>query len=86
MCIRDRPREQFAAAHRDELDAYNAAIRYFKVHLKEKKYSIKKLNEMCIRDSFRPSSSHWVPVSASGERSTCWKATATTTQVPSLRA
>ena len=35
----------FAAAHRDELDAYNAAIRYFKVHLKEKKYSIKKLNE-----------------------------------------
>ena len=40
-----KPREQFAAAHRDELDAYNAAIRYFKVHLKEKKYSIKKLNE-----------------------------------------
>ena len=35
-----KPREQFAAAHRDELDAYNAAIRYFKVHLKEKKYSI----------------------------------------------
>ena len=23
-----KPREQFAAAHRDELDAYNAAIRY----------------------------------------------------------
>ena len=40
-----KPKEQFAAAHRDELDAYNAAIRYFKVHLKEKKYSIKKLNE-----------------------------------------
>ena len=40
-----KPREQFAAAHRDELDAYNAAIRYFKVHLKDKKYSIKKLNE-----------------------------------------
>jgi len=38
-------KEKFAAAHRDELDAYNAAIRYFKVHLKEKKYSIKKLNE-----------------------------------------
>ncbi len=30
-----------------------------------------------------PSLSHWVPASASGERSTCWKATATTTPVPS---
>ena len=32
-------------AHRDELDAYNAAVRYFKVHLEGTKYSTKKLNE-----------------------------------------
>ena len=32
MCIRDR-------------DAYNAAVRYFKVHLEGTKYSTKKLNE-----------------------------------------
>jgi len=38
-------REQFAAAHRDELDTYNAAVRYFKVHLEGTKYSTKKLNE-----------------------------------------
>ncbi len=30
------PKEQFAAAHRGELDAYNAAVRYFKVHLEER--------------------------------------------------
>ena len=40
-----KPKEQFAAAHRDELDAYNAALRYFKVHLDGAKYSTKKLNE-----------------------------------------
>ena len=40
-----KPKEQFAAAHRDELDAYNAAVRYFKVHLEGTKYSTKKLNE-----------------------------------------
>ena len=40
-----KPKEQFAAAHRDELDAYNAAVRYFKVHLDGTKYSTKKLNE-----------------------------------------
>lgn len=28
-----------------ELDAYNAAVRYFKVHLEGTKYSTKKLNE-----------------------------------------
>ena len=33
----------------------------------------------------RPSSSHWVPVSASGEPSTCWRVTATTIPVPNLR-
>ena len=38
-----KPKEQFAAAHRDELDAYNAAVRYFKVHLEGTKYSTKKL-------------------------------------------
>ena len=38
-----KPKEQFAAAHRDELDAYNAALRYFKVHLDGAKYSTKKL-------------------------------------------
>ena len=37
--------DAFAAAHRDELDAYNAAVRYFKVHLEGTKYSTKKLNE-----------------------------------------
>lgn len=40
-----KPKEQFAAAHRNELDAYNAAVRYFKVHLEGTKYSTKKLNE-----------------------------------------
>ena len=40
-----KPKEQFAATHRDELDAYNAAVRYFKVHLEGTKYSTKKLNE-----------------------------------------
>ena len=40
-----KPKQQFAAAHRDELDAYNAAVRYFKVHLEGSKYSTKKLNE-----------------------------------------
>ena len=40
-----KPKEQFAAAHRDELDAYNAAVRYFKVHLEGTRYSTKKLNE-----------------------------------------
>ena len=38
-----KPKEQFAAAHREELDAYNAAVRYFKVHLEGTKYSTKKL-------------------------------------------
>lgn len=33
---------------------------------------------------FRLSSSHWVPVLASGEPSTCWKAMVTTTLVPML--
>lgn len=32
-------KEKFAAAHRDELDAYNAAVRYFKANLKGGKYS-----------------------------------------------
>ena len=40
-----KPKEQFAAAHRGELDAYNAAVRYFKVHLEGTRYSTKKLNE-----------------------------------------
>ena len=40
-----KPKEQFAAAHRDDLDTYNAAVRYFKVHLEGTKYSTKKLNE-----------------------------------------
>ena len=33
---------------------------------------------------FRPSLSHWVPASASGERSTCWRVTVTTTLVQML--
>ncbi len=41
-----KPKEQFAAAHRDELDAYNAAVRYFKVHLEGTRSTApKKLNE-----------------------------------------
>ena len=28
-----KPKEKFAADHKEELDAYNAALRYFKVHL-----------------------------------------------------
>lgn len=32
-------KEKFAAAHRDELDAYFAALRYFKANLKGAKYS-----------------------------------------------
>ena len=36
-------KEKFAAAHRDELDAYNAAVRYFKANLKGEKYSRKDL-------------------------------------------
>ena len=36
-------KEKFAAAHRDELDNYNAAIRYLKANLKGNKYSIKDL-------------------------------------------
>lgn len=32
-------KEKFAAAHRDELDAYNTAVRYFKANLKGEKYS-----------------------------------------------
>lgn len=32
-------KEKFAAAHQTELDDYNAAVRYFKANLSEKKYS-----------------------------------------------
>ena len=35
--------EEFDADHKEELDAYNAALRYFKVHLDGAKYSTKKL-------------------------------------------
>ncbi len=38
-------KEKFAAAHRDELDAYNAAVRYFKANLKGEKYSRKDLTD-----------------------------------------
>ena len=38
-----KPKEKFAADHKEELDAYNAALRYFKVHLDGAKYSTKKL-------------------------------------------
>ena len=37
-----KPKEKFAADHKEELDAYNAALRYFKVHLDGAKYSTKK--------------------------------------------
>ena len=36
-------KEKFAAAHRDELDAYNAAVRYFKANPKDREYSRKDL-------------------------------------------
>ena len=38
-----KPKEKYAADHKEELDAYNAALRYFKVHLDGTKYSTKKL-------------------------------------------
>ncbi len=38
-----KPKEKFAADHKEELDAYNAALRYFKVHHDGAKYSTKKL-------------------------------------------
>ena len=38
-----KPKEKFAADHKEELGAYNAALRYFKVHLDGAKYSTKKL-------------------------------------------
>ena len=38
-----KTKEKFAADHKEELDAYNAALRYFKVHLDGAKYSTKKL-------------------------------------------
>ena len=38
-----KPKEKFAADHKEELDAYNAALRYFKVHLDGAKYSTKEL-------------------------------------------
>ena len=38
-----KPKEKFAADHKEELDAYNTALRYFKVHLDGAKYSTKKL-------------------------------------------
>ena len=38
-----KPKEKFAADHKEELDAYNAALRYFKAHLDGAKYSTKKL-------------------------------------------
>ncbi len=40
-----KPKEKFAADHKEELDAYNTALRYFKVHLDGTKYSTKKLAE-----------------------------------------
>ena len=40
-----KPKEQFATAHREELDAYYAAVRYFKAHLEGKRYNPKKLTE-----------------------------------------
>ena len=40
-----KPKEKFAAEHKEELDAYNAALRYFKVHLDGAKYSTRKLTE-----------------------------------------
>ena len=43
--IRFRSQRNSLRRHRDELDAYNAAVRYFKVHLEGTKYSTKKLNE-----------------------------------------
>ncbi len=38
-----RKKEQFAESHREELDAYNAAIRYLKANLKGNSYSRKDL-------------------------------------------
>ncbi len=38
-----KKKEQFAESHREELDAYNAAVRYFKANLKGKSYSRKDL-------------------------------------------
>lgn len=40
-----KPREKYAAAHKAELDSYNAALRYFKTHLDGARYSTKKLAE-----------------------------------------
>ena len=38
-----KKKEKFAESHREELDAYNAAIRYFKANLKGNSYSRKDL-------------------------------------------
>lgn len=38
-------KEKFAAAHRDELDAYNAAVRYFKANLKGSSYNRQELKD-----------------------------------------
>ncbi len=38
-----KKKEKFAESHREELDAYNAAVRYFKVNLKSNSYSRKDL-------------------------------------------
>ena len=38
-----KKKEKFAESHREELDAYNAAVRYFKVNLKGNSYSRKDL-------------------------------------------
>lgn len=38
-------KEKFAAAHQDELDAYNAAVRYFKANLKGTTYNRQELRE-----------------------------------------
>ena len=38
-------KEKFAAAHRDELDAYNAAVRYFKANLKGTTYNRQELKD-----------------------------------------
>ena len=40
-----KKKEQFAESHREELDAYYAAVRYFKAHLEGKRYNPKKLTE-----------------------------------------
>ena len=40
-----RKKENFAEEHREELDAFQAAVRYFKANLKDKNYRTKELED-----------------------------------------